>query len=312
MFENPWSALFALAADQYSVVARYQARRLGIDDRTFSRRVRAEGWQQPHRGVYVVPGAPWHPRTRMSAALLAAGPHAAASGLTALHLHGVADAQPPRLALVVPHERRARPLHGAKVVRSRTLRHGDVTEVGGLRCVRPPRAFLEASPEVDDGRLRTLLIDGRQRLVVMPEEVIERAAKSPLRLPGRHRLIAVASDIAGIGADSVLTDLVHRRLVADGFHPDPTPVSITINGRTLHPDITFAGARLSIECDSLAHHGDQRSLDMDHRKDQAYAAAWWRCLRIGWYRYDNDWSGFLTALRHALDEWPRVLAALGG
>ncbi|CAN5904230.1 hypothetical protein BH23ACT10_BH23ACT10_17370 [soil metagenome] len=80
----------------------------------------------------------------------------------------------------------------------------------------------------------------------------------------------------------------------------------------LHPDITFASAKVCIECDSLAHHQDQRALDLDHLKDQAYAEAGWRGLRVGWRRYDLDWTGFVTVVRHALDEWPKVVAVLEG
>ena len=67
-----------------------------------------------------------------------------------------------------------------------------------------------------------------------------------------------------------------------------------------------SATRVCIECDSLAYHGDQRSIDLDHRKDQAYASVWWRCLRIGWRRHDLDWSGFTAVLEVALMDWPSV------
>ncbi|HSJ44707.1 MAG TPA: type IV toxin-antitoxin system AbiEi family antitoxin domain-containing protein [Euzebyales bacterium] len=312
MPDNSWIALFELATHQWGVIARAQARQRGINDRTFTRRVRSERWQQPHRGVYVVPGAIWGPMPRLSAALLAVGPHAAATGVTALHVHGVVDRQPARLMLVVPHGRRARRLHAVDVVRSRTLRTDDITVVRGLRCTTPPRAFLDAAPAtLDDPELRAMLIDARQRGIAQPAEVGERAALATPTLPGRRRLLDAIAAVTEVGADSVLSDLVHRRLVADGLSPDPTPTPVTVEGRRLHPDITFASARVCIECDSLAHHADQRALDLDHRKDHAYTTARWRCLRVGWRRYDRDWPGFVAAVRQALEEWPRVCAALG-
>jgi hypothetical protein len=155
-----------------------------------------------------------------------------------------------------------------------------------------------------------MLIDARQRSVVDPAEVIERASRSHPRLPGRQRLLAAATDVLTVGADSALSYVVHQRLVADGLKPDPHPVPVVAAGRRLHPDITFVDARVCIECDSLAHHSDQRAIDLDHRKDQAYRLAGWLCLRVGWRRVDLDWSGFSSAVRDALDEWPRVRAAL--
>jgi len=104
---------------------------------------------------------------------------------------------------------------------------------------------------------------------------------------------------------------VQQRLMAEGFLPDPHPAAIEVErGRRLHPDITFARQWVCIECDSLAHHGSQRAIDLDHRKDQSYSRAHWKCMRIGWRRFERDWTGFVAALRHALEEWPRVVATL--
>ena len=122
-------------------------------------------------------------------------------------------------------------------------------------------------------------------------------------VPGSRLLTAVALDVARTGADSILSDLVHRRLVEHGLRPDdvPVPVPIGHQGRVLHPDITFAWAKVGIECDSLAHHGTQRAIDLDHRKDQAYRQVGWDCPRIGWYRYDHDWPGFVRDVEATLD-----------
>ena len=160
-------------------------------------------------------------------------------------------------------------------------------------------------------RRRVAAFVARQRSVAQPAEVGERAALSTPTMRCRRRLLQAVAAVTEVGADTVLSDLVHRRLVAERLSPDPTPTRVTVDGRRLHPDITFASARVCIECDSLAHHADQRALDLDHRKDQVYTAARWRCLRVGWRRYDHDWPGFVAAVRHALDEWPRVCAALG-
>lgn len=224
--------------------------------------------------------------------------------MSALAVHDVVDKAAARPILVVPHGRRASSSRSIRVVRSRTLQDEDVTAVSGLRCATPPRAFLDAAPAVTHGGLRPMLIAARQRGVVDPAVVIERALAVGPRVPGRNRLLSAAYDVSTVGADSLLTDAVHRRLLADGFSPDPDPAAVDVGDRLLHPDITFAAARVCIECDSLAYHGDQQSIDLDHRKDQGYAAVWWRCLRIGWRRFELDWPGFTGVLRQALTGWP--------
>jgi hypothetical protein len=310
--DDPWIAVFRCAARQHGAIARAQAVRLGIDGATFTRRVRRERWLQPYRGVYLIPGTAGALLTRLSAALLAVGDHAAVTAMAALHLHGLVERVPPTTVLVVPHGRRAPHLGPVRVRRTRRLPAEDLTAIAGLRCTTPARALLDAAPDVADGDLRALLIDGRQRRVLQPSDAVARAATAPVRLPGRRRLIAAAADVDAVGADSVLTDVVHRALVEAGLAPDPHPVVVDVpGGPRLHPDVTFAAARVCIECDSLAHHGDQRSIDLDHRKDQAYAAVRWRCLRVGWRRVDHDMAGFVAAVRAQLIEWPRVVAALG-
>ncbi|CAN5899215.1 hypothetical protein BH23ACT10_BH23ACT10_03820 [soil metagenome] len=312
MSAENWAALFDLAARQYGAVARWQASgAVGITSTVFTSRVRRERWYQPHRGVFVIPGTVWGPMPRLSAALLAVGPHAAATAMTALHLHGVVDEAPKHPTLVVPHGRRASRSRSIRVLRTRTLQDDDLTTVDGLRCATPPRAFMDASPVVAQGGQRILLINARQRGVAEPAEILIRATAAPARVPGRDRLISAAVDVMAVGADSPLSDTVHRRLIADGLRPDDHPVAVDVGGRWLHPDITFAAARVCIECDSLAYHRDQRAIDLDHRKDQSYSAAGWRCLRIGWRRYELDWAGFVSVVRSAVDEWPRVRASLG-
>ncbi|MBD0324606.1 MAG: hypothetical protein ICV72_14670 [Aldersonia sp.] len=309
---NPWVRLFRLARLQHGVIATWQAVQLGIAASTFLRRVRREQWIERHRGVFVVPGADPGFLSEVSAALLVAGPHALATADTALQLHGVVDSRPPQVTLVIPHEQRAPALRGVRVLRSRTLTDEDATIVQRLRCATPQRGFLDVAPHHDRGRLRVMLIDGRQRQVVSPGDVIARLALLSPRVPGRNRLLWAAHDVDGVGADSVLSDVVHRRLLAAGLTPDRQPVAIDVGGgRHLHPDITFHRSAVCIECDSLAHHRTQRAIDLDHRKDQAYARARWKCLRIGWRRLDHDWDGFARDVRHQLSEWPRVIAALG-
>jgi len=285
---DEWVRVFGLTARQHGVITRSQALHVGISSSTFTRRVRREQWSERHRGVFVVPGLQPGFLTDVSAALRAAGNTAMVAADTALYLHGVVNDRPKQILLVVHHSRRAPALKGVRIVRSRTLNEQDWSSARGLATTTPSRSFLDTAAFHHPARLRELLIDARQRNVVTPAQVIERIALLSSRVPGRDRLLRAAVDVDGVGADSVLTDLVHQRLMAEGFLPDPHPAAIEVErGRRLHPDITFARQWVCIECDSLAHHGSQRAIDLDHRKDQSYSRAHWKCMRIGWRRFDG-------------------------
>jgi hypothetical protein len=298
---DPWAALFDLGRRQHGVVARPQALDLGIAATTFDRRVSTHRWHRMHAGVLLLPGADGRqPRTRISAALLAIGSHALATSWTGLYLHGVLDRHPPLVIVVVPWNRGTRRLHTVRTVRSRTLRPEDDDVVDGLAVASAERCFLDAGRTDGRDRLRVLLIDARQRRVAEPSAVAARALLNH-RVPGAGRLVAAARDVDAVGTDSVFSDAVHRRLLDTGLVPDSHPVPVaTPGGRVLHPDITFAVARVCIECDSLGHHGTQRGLDLDHRKEQGYRQAGWNCVRITWRRFDTDWDGFVKDLRLAL------------
>jgi len=47
---------------------------------------------------------------------------------------------------------------------------------------------------------------------------------------GRRRLLQAVAAVTEVGADTVLSDLVHRRLVAERLSPDPTPTRVTVDG----------------------------------------------------------------------------------
>lgn len=298
---DPWARLFRLGTRQYGAVARRQAPTVGIPLATFDRQIGRQLWESVHRGIRLLPGTDGTAvATRVSAAVLAVGPAALATGWTGLFLHGVLDRRPPIITVVVPWNHGTRQLRGVKTIRSRTLLDGDRATHGGLPVATVHRCFVDAARTDSQARLRTLLIDARQRRIADPADVGARALETP-GAPGGRRLVAAVRDVVAVGADSVLSDIVHRRLLDAGLPPDPEPVTVpTPSGRILHPDITYHRSRVCIECDSLGFHGTQRGLDLDHRKDQGYRRAGWNCLRLGWYRLDSDWTGFLQDVRLAL------------
>jgi hypothetical protein len=215
---------------------RRQRLALGISAATFDRRCRREGWPRLHPGVWLLPGAdPTDFRLHVSAALLTAGDDALATGWTGLHLHGVIVRPPPIVSLVVPWASGRRRLHAVRTMRSRTLLDEDRGERSRLAVASPERCFLDAGRTDSRERLRTMLIDARQRRVVEPLAVATRALVHP-RIPGSSQLVSAARDVDGRVVDSVLSDVVHRRLLLAGLAPDPRPVTVTTpSGRVLHP-----------------------------------------------------------------------------
>lgn len=291
---DPIRGLYELAGKQHQVVARRQAiDELGIAPATLDREFRRRGWRSLWAGVHQAPGSRTTFETRVAAAALAVGRGAMASGRTALWLHRVLDSPPDQLHIVVPEHVRAPRLGHVRVWRSRTLRDGDRSRVRRLPVATPARALMDAARGETTSSLRALLIDARQRRVIEPPSVVARIAPHP-NAPGRGRLLQACYQVDAVGADSVLAYAVQKRLQAEGIVVDAYPVTVEVDGRELHPDITRAARKVAVEADGLGTHGTARGLDLDHRKNIKYQKVGWKYLRITWRRYDRDWDGFVT------------------
>lgn len=300
VMDEVMAAAIRLARDQSGVIARDQARALGLTPRRWDGLV-VQGWRPAAYGVLVAPwAATSSERTLAMVAGLAARP-GGVTAATALRLLGASIPRPSHPVVVVFHGRRGPMPRGIDVRRSRTLELADLRPIDGTPAVTPERAFLDLAAMQPVDVLREALIDARQRRIVSPERVAERAELAR-GMTGRPRLLAAVRDVTASGADSPFTAMVQSALVRAGLRPDPHPRVVPVTGRTLHPDITFASGRVAIECDSLAFHSDQRALDMDARKHNAYRLSGWTALRITWRRYQRDLDGFVSEVRRALDQ----------
>ena len=93
---SAWQRVWETAVRQCGVIATVQVVACGVAARTFTDRVRRDGWHQVHRGVWAVPG-PLTYRGSLHAAVLAAGGEAALTGLSTLWLVEVVNGTPRRV-----------------------------------------------------------------------------------------------------------------------------------------------------------------------------------------------------------------------
>ncbi len=298
-----WGSVLELASQQYGCVATSQAAELGVASQTFLDRVRNEGWGHPWTGVWTLPGSATGRLGQLSRLVLAGGPDVAVTGRDALWLHGLDLRLGRRPRLVVPMSRHAARHWGsaAKLISSRTLATVDITRRRRLSCTTPARALVDlvVPPSPTVAVVRDVLVTARQARLVDTTD-LARSIGRARGVPGIAVLRRAVADVTDVEADSPFSDRVHRRLRRSGLHPDRTPAVIAVPGRVLHPDITFADARVGIECDSMLAHSSQRDLMVDNRKDRATALVGWTVLRIGHLEFDRHWGRFLGDLQRAL------------
>lgn len=294
-----WATLFSLARSQRGLVTIGQAERCEVGRSTLRRRADVEGWLRPFPRVYALPGVVLTEPVKAVAAGLAIGPPAVVTGRSALGVHGVTDLWPVRVQVVVPEDVRRRAPDGIEIRRSVTLREDDVVSAHGVELATIPRALLDASATSSRDRLRTWLIDARQRRLTTIDEVLHRALVETC-VKGRRRLLQACEDVQGSGADSTFVRVVEEWLAEVGIAFDVPPRVVQTPSRLLHPDITLAGLPVAIEADGFGAHATRRTLERDQRKHNAYLLAGWIVLRIGWQRFREDRAGFLHELRVAM------------
>lgn len=296
-----WAELYDVArARHHGAFAVRDAPAVGLTADAVRARARRDPFERPYPGVVIVPGYPSDHRTHLAAVQLYAGASAAASGLSAAWLYGLARQPPARPHLLLPHARRAEPARTV-VTRSRYVVDSDRTTVDGLSVLRLPFLLFAIARNANLDTLVGFAFDARQRGLLKLDELAARLA-SVGALPGRARVARVLAELAHDGSDSLFEARVRERLRAAGLMPSSAPLAVPVTGgRTVHLDIAFAHERVAIECQGFIAHHSRSQLDRDAARDNHIALAGdWLVLKLTWDRFQRDWPGFLAEVRSAL------------
>jgi hypothetical protein len=291
-----------LFPEQAGVASRQQLIAGGLSSGTIRRRVVDGRWRPLQRGVYVTYSGPPTPIALVWAAVLRAGPGAAAGPRTSLWLAGATDEPPSRLDVTVPGRRRARGRLPFDVEERADL------EQLVLPGARPPRLRLEVA--VLD------VIEGWSSpgpVVDLVIAVIQRRLTSAPRLAlhlGRrrvHRWRALVTEVLADVEDGVRSPLertwVHRVERPHGLPRGVLNRADPGGGATVYRDVEYLDYGLVVELDGQRAHPGERAF-RDRRRDNRVTVSGRRTLRYGWHEITRDPCG-------VAGEVAAVLASLG-
>lgn len=277
----------------------YAELRAVLGRRTLNR-MRADGRVRQLWGVLVPRELFLDPDTRAGAALLAAGPAAALTGLTAAWLQGCPAAAIPTVHVAVPYSRSFRTQQGLVVHQSRRLLT-DVIEVRGLRAVPLEVAVTELL--CTDLAKRALAV-ADQAAALLPERersafrgrIAERLATRPDRR-GTARASGLLPLVTG-RADSPPESWLKLLVVEAGF---PQPVGqfevIDALGCVRYVlDLCWPELRIALEYDGYEAHEYRQ--DRDARRDLDLQRRGWITVRATAEDL-GDPGGLLTRLEEA-------------
>lgn len=271
-----------LARQQAGAVARRQLRELGVSRRVVRTQLRAQRWQRPYPGTFVVFTGPLPPLTRVWAALLYAGRAAVAGHETAAWLDGLRADLPATVEVCVPHGRRHRASRtGVQVRQSRHL----ATKTHPTRT--PPRTRLEdtvldltdahrtADPVID------LVLRACQRRLTTADR-LRQAARGRKRLRWRTLVADLLADVVA-GVQSALERRYRRDVErAHGLPRGVRNRAESSRGRRRYRDVRYRRFRLVVELDGQAAHPEAWKEWDDLRDNEVTELEQARTLRYGW------------------------------
>ncbi|WP_084626622.1 type IV toxin-antitoxin system AbiEi family antitoxin [Demequina aurantiaca] len=224
-------------------------------------------------------------QTRVDAAILWAGPSSAVGGLAALYLHGVLDQEPPRIEVVVWHERRMRARPGWVRVR-RVTYDAPVQHVGRWSVVPTEIAicqgFGECAPDVGVSVVARSMATGRASSTAIVE-----AVDTLPRVKGRRALLRTVAQCAA-GAESYLEwHAAQRVFVGKPFDRLVRQHRVVAHGREYRLDMYDQETRVAVETDGASFHSGTDLWQRDLRRDADLASLGIQTVRFS-YRDLHD------------------------
>jgi very-short-patch-repair endonuclease len=282
-------------ARPHGVAGREQLLAAGITVSAIDNRVQS-GWLRPlHRGVYAV-GPIQSDEASEMAAVLACGERALLSHRSAAALWRLlskhAD-QPVEVTVAVRHVPRRAGIRSHKTAR---LMADEVTTLRRIRVTTPARTLLDLASELPTRELEQAIAQAERTYTGTQRRLLALLARYPAR-PGTPKLREL---LRGPGRPALARSAAEERflaLVRRAQLPAPE-VNVEVAGYEL--DFFWRGARLAVEIDGWAFHGDRDAFEADRRRDAALAARGIHVVRITWRQIVDEPEAVLVRLAQAL------------
>jgi predicted transcriptional regulator of viral defense system len=281
----PDLALADLAGRQWGVVSVAQLRALGIARSGVTRRVQGGRLRRVHRGVYAVGGAVLPREGRWLAAVMACGPGAVLSHVSAAVHWGLLQYEPPRPEVTAPASRKGVP--EIRLHRSQSLDAQDTTHHEGIPTTTVPRTLLDIAAQVREHHLERALAQA-ERLQLYDQTAIQ----AVIQRANGHRATKRLSE--AIQDDPQFTrgelEALMTRLARD--HGLPQPHSNYLLDVPDHPgleaDFYFPEYGLVVETDGWETHKTRQAFEADRAKDAALTAAGYIVVRFTYRQLRDD------------------------
>jgi very-short-patch-repair endonuclease len=279
----------AVAARQHGVVSRVQLYEIGLTPSQFKRRVGSGRLHRLHRGVYAVGHRVVGREGRWLAAVLACGPDAALSHMSAAALWGLRPST--AAAIDVTAARSRKRVDGIRMHRPRGLDHTHVTSVSRIRVTTVARTLVDLAGVLSPRQLKRAVHEAEVLRLLDTAAVIETTNRCRGRR-GTARLRALIQT----EAPPTRSELENRFLeLVERHRFEPPSVNVQLLG--MEVDFVWTERHAVVEVDGFATHATRRQFERDRQRDALLNGAGYTVLRLSWRQVTTEAAEALAALR---------------
>ncbi|MFN2526666.1 MAG: DUF559 domain-containing protein [Actinomycetota bacterium] len=280
---SPDSICRHIAAQQFGILTRDQAREAGLSESSIWRRVRRGEWQRVFPAIYSTEriGDPWL-KCLMAACLkakIAAVSHRAAGAIW--NLDGIV---PGKLEITVPFASGGLRLAEFKIHRTRFMPPSDLSSHGRLPLTSSERTLVDLAAVVSAQALEAALDSALRKRITNLSRVrscLDRIDNRPFRGIGSLRRL-VKDRTAGASVTGSPLETTFLAIVRRAGLPEPRRQLWIRDGKRSvgRVDFAYPEAKLVIEIDSLEHHFGREAMQRDRRRDNELKRLGWTVLRF--------------------------------
>jgi very-short-patch-repair endonuclease len=285
----------AVAAEQHGVVTRRQLLELGLSPAAVGRRLKSGRLRQVHRGVYLV-GSIAPERATEMAAVLAGGPGAILSHLSALSILGMLRVGPRRPVHVsVPGNGRGR-RPGIRFHRVPPFDGDELTVMDGVPVTSPTRTLADVTGMLGSREIEVAASVAERNGLIGIDELVALPDRYPRR-PGISVLRRLLKN--GRGPDFTRSEAERRCLELLRTAGLPRPYTNVSMG-PYELDLFWPDEGIAVEVDGRAHHSSRPRFEGDRRKDMWLRARGIEVIRLSWNQITREGTATAVQLGQSL------------
>jgi very-short-patch-repair endonuclease len=293
----PDAEIAQLAFKQHGVVTLEQLRQAGLGTGAIELRVRNGRLHRLHRGVFAVGHTRISQEGRWLAAVLALGPGAVLSHVSAAALWGIRHSSSAYVHVTVPTAGGRRRRRGIVVHRCLSLGPTDIGEEQGIAVTSVSRTLLDLAGMLAPSRLERAT-ERSLALRLFDLRAVEAVLNANPRRPGAASLAEI---VARIHAEPSLTRRELEALMldlCDAHRIERPEVNVLVEG--LEVDFLWRAQRVIVETDGLEDHGTPTAFHRDRERDERLIVLGYRVVRFSYRRVVREPAAVAATLRALL------------